>query len=69
MQEFYHVYHKSYNAYIDYMVQESKWDNNYEINKQKSDKESVRERLIQPPMETLNYQQQRPAKNKDRGAR
>ncbi len=69
VQEFYHIYHKSYNAYIDYTMQESERDNNYGKSKQKQDKESVRERLIQPPMETSNYQQQRTAKNKDRGAR
>ncbi len=69
VQEFYHIYHKSYNAYIDYTMQESKWYNNYGKNKQTQDKESVHERLIQPPMETANYQQRRTAENKDRGAR
>ena len=55
-------------AYIDYTKQESERDNNYRKNNQKQDKESVCERLTQSPIETLNYQQQRTAKNKDRGA-
>lgn len=69
VQEFYCVYHKSYNAYIDYTEHESERDNNYRKNTQKQGKESVRERLKHSQMKTSDYQQQRTNKNKDRGAR
>ena len=45
VQEFYHIYCKSYYAYIDYKEQESEWDKNMGKTTHEQAKESVRGRL------------------------
>ena len=69
VQEFYHTYHKSYSAYIAYKEQVAKWEKTYGDDNQKQNKESVLERLKNPPKRTADYQQQKMIKGKDRGAR
>ena len=64
MQEFYQIYRKSYNSYIACKEQVTKWEKTYG-----DDKESVLERLRNPPKKTADYQQQGILKGKDRGAR
>ena len=69
VQEFYQIYRKSYNAYIACKEQVTKWEKTYGDNNQKKSKESVLERLRNPPKKTADYQQQGILKGKDRGAR
>ncbi len=69
VQEFYRIYHKSHSAYITYREKEAAWDKNCGSDNQKWDKESVLERLKNPPKKTVDNQKQRTVKNKDRGAR
>ena len=69
VQEFYRIYRKSYNAYIAYKEQVTKWEKTYGDDNQKKNKESVLERLRNPPKKTADYQQQGTLKGKDRGAR
>lgn len=69
VQEFYRIYRKSYNAYIACKEQVTKWEKTYEDDNQKKNKESVLERLRNPPKKTADYQQQGTLKGKDRGAR
>lgn len=69
VQEFYRIYRKSYNAYIVCKEQVTKWEKTYGDDNQKKDKESVLERLRNPPKKTADYQQQGILKGKDRGAR
>ena len=67
VQEFYRTYHKSYNTYIAYKEQVAKWEKIYGDDNQKQNKESVLERLKNPPKRTADYQQQKMIKGKDRG--
>ena len=69
VQEFYRTYHKSHGAYIAYKEQVAEWDETYGDDNQKQNKESVLERLKNPPKRTADYQQQRMLKGKDRWAR
>ena len=69
VQEFYQIYRKSYNAYIACKEQVTKWEKTYGDDNQKQNKESVLERLRNPPKKTADYQQQGILKGKDRGAR
>lgn len=69
VQEFYRIYHKSYSAYIAYKEQVAEWEKTYGEDNQKQNKESVLERLMNPPKKTIDYQQQRILKGKNRGAR
>ena len=69
VQEFYQIYRKSYNAYIACKEQVTKWEKTYGDDNQKQNKESVLERLRNPPKKTADYQQQGTLKGKDRGAR
>ena len=69
VQEFYRIYRKSYNAYIACQKQVTKWEKTYGDDNQKKNKESVLERLRNPPKKTADYQQQGTLKGKDRGAR
>ncbi|EOS24573.1 hypothetical protein C806_02087 [Lachnospiraceae bacterium 3-1] len=69
VQEFYQIYRKSYNAYIACKEQVTKWEKTYGDDNQKKSKESVLERLRNPPKKTADYQQQGILKGKDRGAR
>ena len=69
VQEFYRTYHKSHNAYIAYKEQVAEWEKTYGDDNQKQNKESVLERLKNPPKRTAAYQQQRTLKGKDRGVR
>ena len=69
VQEFYRTSHKSHSAYIAYKEQVAEWEKPYEDDNQKQNKESVLERLKNPPKRTADYQQQRTFKGKDRGAR
>lgn len=69
MQEFYHIYHKSHSAYVDYKEQVAEWDKAYGEDGQSQDKKSVLERLKNPSKKEADYQQQSEIKNKDRGAR
>lgn len=68
VQEFYQIYHKSYSAYIAYKEQIAEWEKTYGEDNQKQNKESVLERLKNPPKRTTDYQQQKTSKGKDRGA-
>ena len=69
VQEFYKIYHKSHSAYTAYKEQEAKWEKIYGTDSQKQDKESILERLRNPPKVTTEYQQQKTGKSNDRGAR
>ena len=69
VQEFYRIYHKSHSAYVDYREQVVEWEKTYGEDSQRQDKESVLERLKNPPKKTVDYQHQRTVKNKDREAR
>ncbi len=69
VQEFYRTYRKSHNAYIAYRGQEAEWEKFYGEDKQKQDKESVHERLKNPPKRTADYQKPKTVKNQDRGVR
>ena len=69
VQEFYRTYHKSHSAYIAYKEQVAEWEKTYGDDNQKQNKESVLERLKNPPKRTAAYQQQRTLKGKDRGVR
>ena len=69
VQEFYQIYRKSYNSYIACKEQVTKWEKTYGDDNQKKSKESVLERLRNPPKKTADYQQQGTLKGKDRGAR
>ena len=69
MQHFYRIYHKSYSAYIAYREQEPEWEKIYGKDNQTQDRQSVLERLRNPPKKTADYQQQGTLKGKDRGAR
>lgn len=69
VQEFYRIYHKSYSAYIAHKEQVAKWEKTYKDDNQKQNKESMLERLMNPPKRTADYQQQETLKGKDRGAR
>ena len=68
VQEFYQIYRKSYNSYIACKEQVTKWEKTYGDDNQKQNKESVLERLRNPPKKTADYQQQGTLKGKDRGA-
>ena len=69
VQEFYRIYHKSHSVYVDYREQVAEWEKTYGKDNQKQNKRSVLERLKNPPKKTVDYQQQKAVKNKDRGAR
>ena len=69
VQEFYRIYHKSHSAYIAYREQEAEWDKLYGTDSQKQDKESILERLKNPPKKTMDHQQQKAVRNRDSGAR
>lgn len=69
VQEFYHTYRKSHNAYITYREQDAEWEKFYGEDKQKQDKESVHERLKNSPKKTADYQKPKTVKNQDRGGR
>lgn len=69
VQEFYRIYHKSHNAYVDYKEQEADWEKKYGDDSQRRDKKSIYERLKNPPERNTDYRQQEPLKSKDRGAR
>lgn len=56
VQEFYQIYRKSYNAYITCKKQVAKWEKTYGEDNQKQNKESVLERLRNPPKKTADYQ-------------
>lgn len=45
VQEFYHAYYKSYDAYTDYKEQADDWEKTYGKGKHRQDKKSVFERL------------------------
>ncbi len=60
------IYHKSHSAYIAYREQEAEWEKIYGTDSQKQDKESILERLKNPPKVTTEYQQQKTGKSKDR---
>ncbi|NBI91064.1 hypothetical protein D3Z45_10920 [Lachnospiraceae bacterium] len=62
VQEFYRTYHKSHSAYVGYREQEEKWDKTYGEGKHKQDRESVHERLKNPPKRKVDCQQQRTVK-------
>lgn len=69
VQEFYRTYHKSHGAYIAYKEQVAEWDKTYGDDNQKQNKESVLERLKNPPKKTADYQKQKNDRVKERGAR
>ena len=69
VQEFYKIYYKSHSAYAAYREQEAEWKKIYGTDNQKRDKESILERLKNPPKITTECHQHRKVKNKDRGAR
>ncbi|MCM1225537.1 MAG: MobA/MobL family protein, partial [Lachnospiraceae bacterium] len=69
VQEFYKVYYKAHSAYAAYREQAAEWEKLYGMDNHKQDKESILERLKNPPKRTADYQQQKTIKNKDRGAR
>ena len=69
VQEFYRIYHKSHSAYIAYREQEVEWEKIYGKDNQKQDRQSVLERLKNPPKRTTDCQQQMTVKSKDRSAR
>ena len=60
---------KCNNSYIACKEQVTKWEKTYGDDNQKRNKESVLERLRNPPKKTADYQQQGTLKGKDRGAR
>lgn len=62
------IYHKSQSAYPAYREQEKEWEKLYGTDSHRQDKESVLERLKNPHKITTEYQPQRTAKSKDRGA-
>ena len=66
VQEFYRIYHKSHSAYRE---QEVEWEKIYGKDNQKQDRQSVLERLKNPPKRTTDCQQQMTVKSKDRSAR
>jgi len=67
VQEFYKIYHKSQSAYTVYREQAAEWEKIYGTDSHRQDKESILERLKNPPKRTADYQQKRTVKNKDRG--
>ncbi len=69
VQEFNRTFHKSYNAYADYREQEAAWKKSCGESIHTQDKESVYDKLINPPKKTADYQPQKTVKSKDRGAR
>ena len=69
VQNFYRIYHKSHSAYIAYREQEAEWEKIYGKDNQKQDRQSVLERLKNPPKRTTDCQQQMTVKSKDRSAR
>ena len=69
VQNFYRIYHKSHSAYIAYREQEAEWEKIYGKDNQKQDRQSVHERLKNPPKRTTDCQQQMTVKSKDRSAR
>ncbi len=69
VQNFYRIYHKSHSAYIVYREQEAEWEKIYGKDNQKQDRQSVLERLKNPPKRTTDCQQQMTVKSKDRSAR
>lgn len=69
VQEFYNIYHQFHSAYAAYKEQEAEWEKLYGTDNHKQDKESIHERLKNSPKKTANYQQQKTAKSKNRGAR
>lgn len=69
VQEFYRTYSKAHSAYAAYREQTAKWEKIYGTDSHKQDKESVLERLKNPPKRIANYQQQKTVRSKDRGAR
>lgn len=54
---------------IAYKEKATEWEKIYATDSHKQNKESVLERLKNPPKRTANFQQQKAAKSKDRGAR
>lgn len=64
VQEFYKVYHQSLSAYATYREQAAEWDIIYGTDNHKQDKESIHERLKNPPKITTEYQQKRTVKSK-----
>lgn len=69
VQNFYRIYHKSHSAYIAYREQEAEWEKIYGKDNQKQDRQSVLERLKNPPKRTTDCQQQMTVNSKDRSAR
>ena len=64
VQEFYRIYHKSHSAHMAYKEQVAEWEKTYGEDNQKQNKESVLERLTNPPKRTTDYQQQRTLKGR-----
>ena len=60
---------KSYSAYAVYREQAADWEKAYGKGSHRQDKESVLERLKNPPKKAADYQQQKTVKSKDRRAR
>lgn len=54
VQEFYKIYHKAHSAYAAYKEQESEWEKLYGTDSHKQDKESIHERLKNPPKITTD---------------
>ena len=69
VQKFYATYHKSYSAYADYREQAADWEKAYGKGRHRQNKESVLERLKNPPKKAADYQQQKTVKSKGRRAR
>lgn len=69
VQEFYKIYQQSQSAYAAYKEQEAEWEKTYATDSHRHDKESILERLKNPPKRRSNYQQQKAVRSKDRGAR
>ena len=69
VQEFYKIYRKIHSAYAAYREQVAEWEKTYGEGSHKQDKGSILEHLKNPPERTANYQQQKTAKSKNRGAR
>lgn len=69
VQEFYKIYRKIHSAYAAYREQVAEWKKTYGEGSHKQDKGSILEHLKNSPERTANYQQQKTAKSKNRGAR
>lgn len=69
VQEFYKIYHKSHSAYAAYKEQEAEWEKLYGKDSHKQDKESILERLKNPPRISTECRQQKAVKSQDKGAR